>query len=83
MAASSIYRVVFSAKHRKWTIKNGEGDASPWLAYYRERDEAVLAGQRAARANAPSRLVVHQKDGAIEAEWTYDMTRPASAHAGG
>lgn len=35
------------------------------------KSEAIDAGQKVAKANQPSQLIVKRQDGTIEFEWTY------------
>jgi len=63
--ARKIYHVVPNGTN--WQVKhNGQVLSNHYL-----KTEAVSAGQRAAKANQPSQLVVHKADGTIEYEYTY------------
>jgi poly(hydroxyalkanoate) granule-associated protein len=49
-----------------WQVQ-AEGAKEP-LSVHRTKAEAVAAGKQAAEKAAPSRLVVHRKDGAVQSE---------------
>jgi hypothetical protein len=51
-----------------WHVRH-EGST---LSTHVVKADAVNAGQKVAKANRPSQLVVHRKDGTIEYEYTYD-----------
>jgi hypothetical protein len=59
-----------------WQVAIQAGAA---LSQHETKDEAVEAGRQTARADQPSRLVVQDTDGTVEAEWSYqDDTLPSS-----
>jgi hypothetical protein len=59
-----------------WQVARQAGAA---LSQHETKDEAVAAGRETARADQPSRLVVQDSDGSVEAEWTYqDDALPSS-----
>ena len=51
-----------------WHVRH-EGST---LSTHVVKADAVNAGQKVAKDNRPSQLVVHRKDGTIEYEYTYD-----------
>ncbi len=65
MASRKLYRVQYV--NSAWAVRH-EGVS---LSIYVRKEEAVSAGQKVAKANAPSQLVVHRMDGTIEYEYTY------------
>jgi hypothetical protein len=66
MADRKVYRVQYISESRH--VRHN--DAS--LSTHEVKDDAVAEGQRVAKANAPSQLVVHRKDGTFEYEYTYE-----------
>ena len=68
MSAQTIYRVTYAPKARVWVLKR---DGGTTVHSYPTRDNAMVEGQRAARNDKPSQLVVHRKDGEAELEWSY------------
>ncbi|MCX4973187.1 DUF2188 domain-containing protein [Streptomyces sp. NBC_00620] len=63
--ARTRYRVVPSGS--TWQLRREQER----LSDYNYKYEAVEAGQRIARANPPSQLIIHNADGTIEKEYTY------------
>jgi hypothetical protein len=61
-----IYRVQYI--NAIWHVRH-EGTT---LSTHVLKADAVSAGQKVAKANRPSQLVVHRQDGTIEYEYTYD-----------
>jgi hypothetical protein len=65
MAARKRYSVVPNGT--QWQVKhNGQV-----LSAHYTKQPAIDAGQKVAKDNQPSQLVVHRADGTIEFEWTY------------
>lgn len=64
--ARKVYRVQFISE--RWCVRH-EGAT---LSSHVLKSDAVSSGQKVAKANRPSQLVVHRKDGTIEFEYTYD-----------
>lgn len=60
-----IYRVVPSGT--RWQVKHN----GLVLSNHVTKPPAVAEGQKVAKANKPSQLVVHRSDGTIEYEYTY------------
>lgn len=65
MAARKVYRVLPDGGD--WVVKH-DGVV---LSRHYTKQPAIDAGQKVAKANQPSQLVVHRADGTIEFEWTY------------
>lgn len=65
MAARKIYRV--QHLDESWQVRH-DGHT---LSRHVLKDGAVSAGQKVAKANQPSQLVVHRLDGTFEYEYTY------------
>ena len=63
--ARKVYRVQYIQS--QWCVRH---DGST-LSTHVTKDDAVSAGQKVAKANQPSQLVVHKMDGTIEYEYTY------------
>ena len=63
--ARTVYHVVPNAS--SWQVKR----SGTVLSSHLTKPPAVEAGQRAAKGNQPSQLVVHKEDGTIEYEYTY------------
>jgi hypothetical protein len=68
MPVPTTYRIIYEPKHRNWALKR-PGPGTP--ASYPTKEQAMIAGQRAARQDEPCRLVVHRKDGEVEFDWIY------------
>jgi len=51
----------------KWEVKHNSVALSDWHL----KENAIEAGVKVARANAPSQLIIHRLDGRIEDERTY------------
>lgn len=66
MATRRIYRVQYISQ--RWCVRH-EGST---LSTHVTKGTAVSAGQKVAKANTPSQLVVHRMDGTIEYEYTYE-----------
>lgn len=64
--ARKVYRVQHISA--TWHVRH-EGST---LSTHVLKTDAVSAGQKTAKANRPSQLVVHRTDGTIEYEYTYD-----------
>lgn len=60
-----VYRVQYI--NDRWHVRY-EGST---LSTHVVKSDAVSAGQKVAKANQPSQLVVHRQDGTIEYEYTY------------
>jgi N-formylglutamate amidohydrolase len=59
-----------------WQVARQAGAA---LSQHETKRAAVDAGRETAHADQPSRLVVQDSDGTVEAEWTYqDDALPSS-----
>lgn len=65
MPARSVYRVQYISA--RWCVRHQQSTLSTHVT----KDAAVSAGQKLAKANQPSQLVVHKMDGTIEYEYTY------------
>jgi hypothetical protein len=65
MATRKIYRV--QHLEGSWHVRH---DGST-LSRHALKDDAVAEGQKVAKANEPSQLVVHRLDGTFEYEYTY------------
>lgn len=65
MATRKQYRVQYL--DQRWKVRHQGTTLSSHIL----KEEAVSAGQKVAKANAPSQLVVHRMDGTIEYEYTY------------
>jgi hypothetical protein len=63
--ARKVYRVLPAGT--LWELKH----AGNVLYSHDNKDPVVSRGQRTAKANEPSQLVVHRADGTIEYEYTY------------
>ncbi|MEV5850710.1 DUF2188 domain-containing protein [Streptomyces sp. NPDC051985] len=63
--ARTRYRVVPNGG--TWQLRR---ETQP-LSNHSFKHQAVEAGQRIARANPPSQLIIHKADGTIETEYTY------------
>ena len=64
--ARNVYRVQWIDS--TWHVRH----AGSTLSRHVIKSDAVEAGQKVAKANRPSQLVVHRQDGTIEYEYTYD-----------
>jgi hypothetical protein len=68
MAEQVIYHVVRS-EHGEWKIvQEGSGQT---VSSHPSRIEAILQGQNLARSHEYSLLVVHDRDGHIDRQYTY------------
>jgi hypothetical protein len=65
LSTRQIYRVQYIES--RWCVRHN----STSLSIHVTKDAAVTAGQKVAKANQPSQLVVHKMDGTIEYEYTY------------
>jgi Uncharacterized protein conserved in bacteria (DUF2188) len=65
MSTRKIYRVQYIST--RWCVRYLQSTLSTHVT----KDAAVEAGQKVAKANQPSQLVVHKMDGTIEYEYTY------------
>ena len=65
----AVYHVVPTANRDKWLVTE-EGDAG--ALEFQTKEEAIEAAKKLAQAHAPSQLQVHNIDGAIEYEATYE-----------
>lgn len=63
--ARRIYRVQYVSGI--WVLRHNNTDLSRHIV----KSEAVQTGQKIARSNPPSQLVVHRQDSTIEYEYTY------------
>lgn len=64
-------------RKKYWVVPNGTNwqvkhEGRVLSSHYR-KDEAVQAGQRVAKANTPSQLIIMRQDGTIEKEYTYEL----------
>ena len=64
----NTYRVVSSESG--WSLVRDQGGIALWESP--EKDAVVEFAHRVARANAPSRVVVHGEEGGIESETDID-----------
>lgn len=65
MATRNIYRVQWI--NGAWHVTH-QGAS---LSSHSTKESAIGAGIQVAKANQPSQLVIHNKDGSIETEYTY------------
>jgi poly(hydroxyalkanoate) granule-associated protein len=66
-AAKASVRVFLVISHADgWQVKAGDADEP--ISVHRTKADAVAAGKKAAEEAAPSRLVIHRKDGAVQSE---------------
>ena len=63
--ARKVYRVQYI--NNQWAVRH-DGTT---LSNHVVKTDAVTAGQKVAKTNAPSQLVVHKMDGTFEYEHTY------------
>lgn len=63
--ARKVYRVQHITD--AWKVRH----ESNTLSSHAVKADAVTAGQKVAKANAPSQLVVHKLDGTFDYEYTY------------
>lgn len=63
--ARNVYRVLPASG--TWELRGPHGTLSQHIT----KQPAIEAGQKAAKADQPSQLVVHLANGQIEFEWTY------------
>jgi poly(hydroxyalkanoate) granule-associated protein len=69
-AAKAAVKVFLVTSHADgWQVR-GEGAKEP-LSVHRTKAEAIAAGKLAAEKAAPSRLVVHRKDGEVQSESSF------------
>lgn len=68
--ARRVWRV--SRHGKRWTVKRD--GAVRAMKTFGSKDEARAAATRVARANAPSRVVVHRADGTVQRETEYGET---------
>ena|SRR5205085_1866346 len=66
-----LYLVSYDPQSRKWFVTIKDGESAMAGARYGDKGRALIAAQQAARAAAPSRLVVHREDGVVEFDWVY------------
>lgn len=67
--ARNVYDVTYRTNDDKWQVKlRGNSSAS---SIHSTKAGAVEAGQKLAKANQPSQLVVHKMDGTFDYEYTY------------
>jgi hypothetical protein len=68
VAEQVVYHVVRS-EHGEWSIvEEGSGQT---VSRHRSKIEAILQGQNLARSQEYSLLVVHDRDGHIDRQYTY------------
>ncbi len=65
MTSRTQYHVVPAGNG--WKVEHGSSSDSK----HATKDEAIAAGRQVAKGNQPSQLVVHNTDGKIETEYTY------------
>ena len=57
-----------------WEVKQQGSDETEWLVD--DKDNAVNHARELAKANQPSQIVIHTRDGRIETEHTYGDDPP-------
>lgn len=67
MGNRTVYHVVPDGT--KWRVKV-EGSALSGRSFSL-KESAISYARQQAKANEPSQVVVHKKDGTIQTEWTY------------
>jgi poly(hydroxyalkanoate) granule-associated protein len=70
-AAKTAVKVFLVSSHPDGWQLQAEGTREP-LSVHRTKADAVAAGKQAAAKAAPSRLVIHRKDGAVQSETDFD-----------
>lgn len=63
--ARKVYRVQYIES--RWKVRHD----GLTLSNHVLKSDAITAGTKVAKANAPSQLVIHKMDGTIETEYTY------------
>jgi hypothetical protein len=61
-----------------WRV-NAVGDVDRGLTSHVSKHEAMMYAIELAKANRPAKIVVRQKSGVIDTEFTYDVQKPAEA----
>ena len=64
----TVYHVVPDSAARQWLVTEENGG---FRAQHRTKDEAVRAAKERARAEEPSQVKVHKRDGNMDYESTY------------
>lgn len=64
-----VTRSVYHVVPDDWDWRVTKGGVT--LSRHANKDDAVVAATREAKANEPSQLVIHKRDGTIEKEYTY------------
>jgi hypothetical protein len=57
-----------------WEVKQQGSDETEWLVD--DKDNAVNHARELAKANQPSQIIIHTRDGKIETEHTYGDDPP-------
>jgi hypothetical protein len=76
MGEQVIYHVVRS-EHGGWSVV--QKDSGQVVSSHRSRIEAILRGQSLAQSHEYSLLVVHDRDGHIDRQYTYGRRPPPGA----
>jgi hypothetical protein len=67
--ASNRYVLHVTPNANGWEVKQQGSDETEWLVD--DKDNAVNHARELAKANQPSQIVIHTRDGRIETEHTY------------
>ncbi len=72
--ASDRYVLHVTPNVNGWQVKRQGSDETEWLVD--NKDNAVTHARDLAKANRPSQIIIHTRDGKIETEHTYGDDPP-------
>jgi hypothetical protein len=70
-----VYHVISNARAKAWAVTQQHGD---FRLEFTAKEEAVTFAKQCARAHEPSQVKVHNQEGNIEYESTYDEDSQSS-----